>query len=99
MNLRGVENILPGKPFYVNIMNFTPKPVNLLKFMIVAYASNAPKCVVHVRVDKLFTMGSGSQVVMQCDLKNTVNAVHYKPPERRDNQVDRLKDLKRLKHN
>lgn len=42
-------DILPGKPFYVYVVNMTAKPVDLPKLMIVACALNSPTCIIHVR--------------------------------------------------
>lgn len=57
MTTRGFVEILPGKPFYVSIMILTTNTINLLKFMMVVSALNAPRCIIHVRDDAPSTMG------------------------------------------
>lgn len=49
MAARGIMEIFPGKPFFLYVANLSGKPVHLPKHMIVAYASNSPKCIVHFR--------------------------------------------------
>lgn len=45
MTTWGLMDILPGKPFYVYVVNMMANPVNLpkfMKFMIVPFASSSP---------------------------------------------------------
>lgn len=53
MTVRGFMDIVPGKPFYVFILNTTANPVNLPNCMTVAYASSSPACMTHPRDDEL----------------------------------------------
>lgn len=81
--------ILPGKQFYVYIDNLTAKRVNLPKFMIVTSASCASSCIIHELNDEQCMMESGVQASKQRDSTSSVHAVHDKPPERPNEQVDR----------
>lgn len=49
MAVRGLMDFIPGKPFHIYILSMTSKVVSLQKFMIVAYVSIAPTCIIHVR--------------------------------------------------
>lgn len=53
------------------------KAVNLPNIMIVASASNIPKCIIQAPNDDSSSMGIGFQVWTKCHLMNTVNDVHY----------------------
>lgn len=46
-------DILPEKRFYVYISDMTSKLVNFPNFIMVAYASSAPTCIIHARDDEL----------------------------------------------
>lgn len=53
MNARDLTDILSWKPFYVYIVNMKAEPVNLPRFMIVAYASSASTYTIQARDDEL----------------------------------------------
>lgn len=52
MIAQGLMGLLFGKLVYLCMANLTPSPVNREKFMIVAYASNAPPSMIHSRDDE-----------------------------------------------
>lgn len=82
-------DILPKKPFYIYIANFTAKKIYFLKLMIVATASDAPSCIIQRRDDKQYTAGNRGQASMQWDSVTSLHTVHYKPLEHPDKQEDR----------
>lgn len=65
MTPQGLMVILPGNSFYVFMLNMTAKTVNLPSFMIVVYASIAPACIIHARVDKSNMLTDDGSFLMQ----------------------------------
>lgn len=91
MTATGLMEILAGNLFDVFILNMTAKAVSLPKFMIVAYASNIPTCLIQAR-DDAYMLTNECSVLTKCDEFNsdpTTTSIRYKPPERRDKQMDR----------
>lgn len=91
------KDLSPWKPFYVYIARLTANPVNLLRFMIVPSASNAQTCIVHARRDEPCIWRDEGSSPTNCDQFSsdpTVNAVHYKMPQRCDEQEKRHNSVK-----
>lgn len=87
-------DILSSKPFFVYILNMKIKPVRSLKFMMFAYASRAPACVMHSRDEKPYMLKNEGYFAMELDDKSIdpiLNVACYKPQEHCDGQVDRQK--------
>lgn len=85
-------DIIPGKPFYSCIVNMATKPGELQKFIVVAYESRAPTCIINARYDEPHTVTDERPITTQCDRFDsgpTINAVRYKPPKRLEEQSDR----------
>lgn len=85
MTARGLLDILNGMPFNVYIANLIALPINLQMFMIVAYASSVPTCIIHTRVDELHMLTDEFPIRMQLyklSSNPTKNDAGYKPPER-----------------
>lgn len=49
MEARGIIEIFSGNQFFLYVVKLSGKPVHVPKHMIVAYASNSPKCIGHFR--------------------------------------------------
>lgn len=47
--VRGLMDILSGKPFYIYVIKMTPETVSLLKVVIHACAKSPQTCIIHVR--------------------------------------------------
>lgn len=91
MTAPGVTDPLPGKSFRVYIVTMTAKPVSLPKFMIVAYESSAPACIIHTIEDDPHMLIEECLIPMQCDKfrsDRTIRAVSYKQLGRLDEEVD-----------
>lgn len=91
MTVRGVMDVLPGKPIYIHILNMRAKPENLPKFVIVTCASNAPTFMIHLKDAKPHMLTDECPITTQCDKLNfypNINAVRYELPERHDEQVN-----------
>lgn len=81
---RGLIDILLEKPFYAYIAKMRTKPVNLSKFMVVAYASSAPACIIPARLVKPHVLKQDRPISMQCnsfDSDFIINAGQYTPSE------------------
>lgn len=68
----GLMDIFSRKLFYFYVANMTAKVANFSKFMIVAYASRAPACIVHNRDDKMSMFVDAGPFLTQCDRRSTV---------------------------
>lgn len=88
---RDLMYTLPGKLFYVYIVNMTARLVNLLKFMIVAYLSSAPAWIICARDDGPHVWTNECPIQTKWDTFNsspTINAVRYRRFEPCNEQVD-----------
>lgn len=79
--------IVPGRSFCVYIANFMAKPDDLLKFMIMAYTSSEPPCIINEIGDESNMIEGRGPILMQggnfyYDL--TTIAVLYELSERQD---------------
>lgn len=91
--------ILSGKLFYVCIAILTAKPVNLLKFMIVAIGSSAPTYSIHTSDDESLRLIAEQESFMHTEKNEdgySIVAVHYKTPECHYEQADRHKAVNNL---
>lgn len=98
----GIMEILLGKPFYAYIGDLTTSPVNILMFMILSIASNAPTCLLHahdhetLRVDMKQESATFSDKI---DGEHWNNIGHYKSPEHCVKQVDQQSTGKNSEEN
>lgn len=92
MTVQSLMNFVPGKPFYIFVLNMTANPASFPRFMIVDYVPRAPTCIIHARDDDPNMWTDDHPIPTHCDRFNSdpiINAVRYKPPESRDKQTDR----------
>lgn len=96
MTRLGLMNILPGILFYVYIANLTTKQGRFPISMISATGSNVPLCIIDERVDDPCPTKSVNHASTQCGSAISIHAIHYKPPERRDELVDKHNPVRDL---
>lgn len=102
MAAQDLMGILSGKPIFVSILYMKANPVNLPKFMIFAYVSSAPACIMHSRDGHPYMLKHEGDVSARCNNGSTditLNAVRYKPQECRDEQMDRCSSVKQFSKN
>lgn len=84
-------SILHQEPFYIYMVNMIAEPVNLLKFMIFAYASSASTCILYARGGVPNRLRDRSSILTRLDKLDSdlpIDAVRYEPAGPCDDTVD-----------
>lgn len=82
-------DILLEKQFYLNVATLMAKLVSLPEFMIIATALNDPSCIIYALHGQPCKTENRGQAFMPCESASLIHAVHYKPLQPRDEEVDK----------
>lgn len=67
MTAQGLMDILLENPLHIYILIMTAGPVNWPRIMIVAYASNASKCIICAKGDEMHRLTDECSILTQCE--------------------------------